>query len=44
MTSFEPSIVQSLGYSSARSQLMSVPPFAVSFVCKIADNILLSIF
>ncbi|KAK0495821.1 major facilitator superfamily domain-containing protein [Armillaria luteobubalina] len=29
---FTPSIVQSLGYTAARSQLMTVPPFAVAFV------------
>ncbi|EEB89205.1 hypothetical protein MPER_12722, partial [Moniliophthora perniciosa FA553] len=29
---FSPSIVQSLGYTAARAQLMSVPPFAVAFV------------
>ena len=28
---FTPSIVQSLGYTSSRAQLMSVPPFVVSF-------------
>ncbi|KAF8997145.1 MFS general substrate transporter [Hymenopellis radicata] len=28
---FAPSIVQSLGYSAARTQLMVVPPYAVSF-------------
>ncbi|KAK0482857.1 major facilitator superfamily domain-containing protein [Armillaria luteobubalina] len=28
---FTPSIVQSLGYTSARSQLMTVPPFAIAF-------------
>ncbi|KAK0457495.1 major facilitator superfamily domain-containing protein [Desarmillaria tabescens] len=29
--SFAPSIVQSLGYTAARAQLMSVPPFAAAF-------------
>ncbi|KAJ7215320.1 major facilitator superfamily domain-containing protein [Mycena haematopus] len=29
---FTPSIVQSLGYTAAKAQLMSVPPFAVAFV------------
>lgn len=29
--SFTPSIVQGLGYTAARAQLMSVPPFAVAF-------------
>ncbi|KAJ7700772.1 major facilitator superfamily domain-containing protein [Mycena rosella] len=29
---FTPSIVVSLGYTAARAQLMSVPPFAVAFV------------
>ncbi|KAJ8463200.1 hypothetical protein ONZ45_g17665 [Pleurotus djamor] len=30
---FTPSIVQGLGFTSTRAQLMSVPPFAVAFVC-----------
>lgn len=30
--SFSPSIVQGLGYTATRAQLMTVPPFAVSFV------------
>ncbi|KAJ7653195.1 major facilitator superfamily domain-containing protein [Mycena polygramma] len=34
---FEPSIVQTLGYSPARTQLMSVPPFAVSFVLSLVS-------
>ncbi|TFK36156.1 major facilitator superfamily domain-containing protein [Crucibulum laeve] len=29
---FAPSIIQGLGYTSTRAQLMSVPPFAVAFV------------
>ncbi|KAJ7611771.1 major facilitator superfamily domain-containing protein [Roridomyces roridus] len=29
---FTPSIVQSLGYTASRAQLMSVPPFSVAFV------------
>ncbi|CAK5279162.1 unnamed protein product [Mycena citricolor] len=29
---FTPSIIQSLGYTAARAQLMSVPPFSVAFV------------
>lgn len=29
--SFSPSIVQELGYTAARAQLMSVPPFAAAF-------------
>jgi len=29
---FTPSIIQSLGYTAANAQLMSVPPFAVAFV------------
>ncbi|ESK84554.1 mfs transporter [Moniliophthora roreri MCA 2997] len=33
---FSPSIVQSLGYTAARAQLMSVPPFAVAFVLSMA--------
>jgi len=32
--SFTPSIVQTLGYTAARAQLMSVPPFSVAFVCQ----------
>ena len=32
MNSFTPSIVQGLGYTASRAQLMSVPPFAVAFV------------
>ena len=31
--SFEPTIVAGLGYSGNHAQLMSVPPFAVAFVC-----------
>jgi len=31
--SFEPTIVAGLGYSGNSAQLMSVPPFAVAFVC-----------
>ncbi|KAH6912690.1 hypothetical protein BKA70DRAFT_772235 [Coprinopsis sp. MPI-PUGE-AT-0042] len=30
--SFTPSIVQGLGYSPTRTQLMTVPPFATAFV------------
>ena len=30
--SFEPTIVASLGYAGTQAQLMSVPPFAVTFV------------
>ncbi|KAJ7865008.1 major facilitator superfamily domain-containing protein, partial [Mycena olivaceomarginata] len=29
---FTPSIIQSLGYTAAKAQLMSVPPFSVAFV------------
>ncbi|KAJ7611763.1 major facilitator superfamily domain-containing protein [Roridomyces roridus] len=29
---FAPSIIQSLGYSASKAQLMSVPPFSVAFV------------
>ncbi|KIK65255.1 hypothetical protein GYMLUDRAFT_195081 [Collybiopsis luxurians FD-317 M1] len=29
---FSPSIIQGLGYTAAKAQLMSVPPFAVAFV------------
>ncbi|KAF8960454.1 major facilitator superfamily domain-containing protein [Flammula alnicola] len=32
MAYFTPSIIQGLGYSATRAQLMSVPPFAVAFV------------
>ncbi|SJL15420.1 related to permease of the major facilitator superfamily [Armillaria ostoyae] len=32
---FTPSIVQSLGYTAARSQLMSVPPFATAFALSV---------
>ncbi|KAL0573852.1 hypothetical protein V5O48_008093 [Marasmius crinis-equi] len=32
---FSPSIIQSLGYTAAKAQLMSVPPFAVAFVVSI---------
>ena len=31
--SFEPTIVAGLGYAGNQAQLMSVPPFAVAFVC-----------
>ncbi|KAG7445485.1 MFS general substrate transporter [Guyanagaster necrorhizus] len=37
---FTPSIVQSLGYSSARSNLMSVPPFAVAFAVSLGTSYL----
>lgn len=30
--SFTPSIIVGLGYTAAKAQLMSVPPFAVAFV------------
>ncbi|KAH9485871.1 putative transporter [Psilocybe cubensis] len=33
---FTPSIVQSLGYTASRAQLMSVPPFATAFVVSMA--------
>ena len=32
--SFEPTIVEDLGYTGTRAQLMSAPPFAVAFVCE----------
>ncbi|KAK0466653.1 major facilitator superfamily domain-containing protein [Armillaria novae-zelandiae] len=38
--SFTPSIVQSLGYTAARAQLMSVPPFAAAFVMSITTSYL----
>ncbi|KAK0504489.1 MFS general substrate transporter [Armillaria luteobubalina] len=37
---FTPSIVQSLGYTSARSQLMSVPPFAAAFALSVVTAFL----
>ncbi|PBK64283.1 MFS general substrate transporter [Armillaria solidipes] len=37
---FTPSIVQSLGYTAARAQLMSVPPFAAAFVLSITTSYL----
>ncbi|KAI0690801.1 MFS general substrate transporter [Cytidiella melzeri] len=37
---FLPSIVASLGYTSNEAQLMSVPPFAASFVLSIASSYL----
>ncbi|KAK0221330.1 major facilitator superfamily domain-containing protein [Armillaria fumosa] len=37
---FTPSIVQSLGYTAARSQLMSVPPFATAFALSVVTSIL----
>ncbi|KAK0475665.1 major facilitator superfamily domain-containing protein [Armillaria luteobubalina] len=37
---FTPSIVQSLGYTAARAQLMSVPPFAAAFVMSIMTSYL----
>lgn len=36
--SFTPSIVQGLGYSPTRTQLMTVPPFATAFVCELQLN------
>ncbi|KAA1085752.1 hypothetical protein PGT21_018231 [Puccinia graminis f. sp. tritici] len=33
---FQPTIVNSLGYSASRSQLMSVPPFVAAFVVMLA--------
>jgi len=33
--SFAPSIIQGLGFTAAKAQLMSVPPFAVAFVVAI---------
>ncbi|KAG6916240.1 hypothetical protein DXG01_007737 [Tephrocybe rancida] len=38
---FTPSILVALGYTAAKAQLMSVPPFAVGFVVTIASTILL---
>ncbi len=35
--SFTPSIVQSLGYTVARAQLMSVPPFAAAFALSLTS-------
>jgi hypothetical protein len=34
MCSFTPSIVQGLGYTASRAQLMTVPPFGAAFVGK----------
>ncbi|PBK63050.1 MFS general substrate transporter [Armillaria solidipes] len=41
---FTPSIVQSLGYTSARAQLMSVPPFAVAFVLSLTSAYLCDLY
>ncbi|PBK84175.1 MFS general substrate transporter [Armillaria gallica] len=38
---FTPSIVQSLGYTAARSQLMSVPPFAAAFALSMSTAYLI---
>ena len=38
--SFEPSIVQTFGFSAVRTQLMSVPPFAVSFVGESVSDVI----
>ncbi|KAI0090075.1 MFS general substrate transporter [Irpex rosettiformis] len=40
LTYFTPSIVASLGYLANKAQLMSVPPFIVSFVLAIASSYL----
>ena len=40
--SFEPTIVAGLGYSGTQAQLMSVPPFAVTFVRTYFRNRILS--
>ena len=40
--SFEPTIVASLGYAGTQAQLMSVPPFAVTFVRTYFRNSILS--
>ncbi|KAK0221360.1 major facilitator superfamily domain-containing protein [Armillaria fumosa] len=37
MAYFTPSIVQSLGYTAARAQLMSVPPFAAAFALSLTS-------
>jgi len=37
---FEPSIVASFGYSGARAQLMSVPPFAVTYLLSLISAVL----
>ncbi|KAK0221314.1 major facilitator superfamily domain-containing protein [Armillaria fumosa] len=37
---FTPSIVQSLGYTAVRSQLMSVPPFATAFALSVVTAFL----
>lgn len=36
--SFTPSIVQGLGFTAERAQLMSVPPFVVAFFGEIFDS------
>ena len=36
--SFEPTIVAGLGYAGNRAQLMSVPPFVVTFPCTYSEN------
>ncbi|KAF7336987.1 MFS domain-containing protein [Mycena venus] len=41
---FTPSIVQSLGYTSAAAQLMTVPPFAVSAIATVAAALISDIY
>ncbi|EGN93249.1 hypothetical protein SERLA73DRAFT_189773 [Serpula lacrymans var. lacrymans S7.3] len=37
---FAPTIVEGLGYTSTRAQLMSVPPFAAAFVCSMVSAVI----
>ena len=42
--SFEPTIVAGLGYAGNRAQLVSVPPYAVSFTCTYFEDQLCGIY
>jgi len=37
---FAPTIIRSMGYSAVRTQLMSVPPYVITFVCSVSIGIL----
>ena len=37
---FAPTIIRSMGYSAVRTQLMSVPPYAATFVCSVVSGVL----
>jgi predicted MFS family arabinose efflux permease len=37
---FAPTIIRGMGYSAVRTQLMSVPPYAATFVCSVGIGIL----